>query len=152
MAPVSRLAAVAILMLSFANVSCSSDSTTSGASVTQTIGPEGGTITVGGATMTIPPNALALARQITITSGKANPPAGYVALSPVFTCEPSGTEFASPVSMQIPFSDDGKGPATVFWSSQAQPAFQDVGGTVQGGTMVANVMHFSSGFVGRKGQ
>jgi hypothetical protein len=38
----------------------------------------------------------------------------------------------------------------MFWSTNANPDFTDVGGTPGGGFMVANVSHFSSGFVGRK--
>jgi hypothetical protein len=118
--------------------------------VTQTVGPDGGTIVVGGATVTIPKGALAAAKDITITNAGSSQPAGFVALSPVFKCEPSGTDFAQPVTMQMPFTDDGKGAFTMFWSTGSDPTFKDVGGTVQGKTVVATVMHFSSGFVGRK--
>jgi hypothetical protein len=145
-----RLLASALVASTFALLSCSSDATDDTASVTQTIGPDGGTINVGGATVTFPQGALVLARDITITRGKANPPAGYTALSPVFQCQPSGIDFAAPVTMAMPFTDDGKGPATMFWSSGSQPAFADVGGTAANGIMTANVQHFSSGFVGRK--
>ena len=128
---------------------CSSNSDDAPTVATKTIGPEGGTIEVAGATVTFPAGALVLEREITVSSGKANPPDGYIALSPVFRCEPSGIDFAQPVTMQMPFTDDGKGAATMFWSSGAQPAFKDLGGTVQGTTMIANVEHFSEGFIGR---
>jgi hypothetical protein len=79
----------------------------------------------------------------------AKAPDGFVALSKLFKCEPSGTEFAAPVEMRMPFTDDGLG-GTLFWSSGADPAFKDLGGRKEGTTMIATVQHFSSGFVGRK--
>lgn len=135
-------------------VSCSSSSTATPApaasAVTQPIGPEGGAIAVGGAVVTFPKGALAAQTSVTISVQDASTaPEGFVALSKVFKCEPSGTEFAQPVEMRMPFVDDGKG-GSLFWSSGPDPAFKDLGGKVDGSAMVATVKHFSSGFVGRK--
>jgi len=118
------------------------------ASVNQMVGPEGATIVIDGATVTIPKGALDRAVEIRISVGEAGPPEGFVALSKVFVCEPSGTDFAEPVTMKMPFADDGK-PSSMFWSSGADPTFKDVGGVAENGTMTATVRHFSSGFVGR---
>jgi hypothetical protein len=117
--------------------------------VTRSVGPEGDTIVVQGATVTIPKGALTKQVEITISASEAGSPDGYVALSRVFKCEPSGTDFAQPVTMKMPFTDDGQ-PSSMFWSSGADPAFKDLGGAAAGGTMTATVLHFSSGFVGRK--
>ena len=117
--------------------------------MTRSVGPDGDTIVVQGATVTIPKGALAKSVEITISASNAGPPDGFVALSPVFKCEPSGTDFAQPVTMKMPFTDDGQ-PSTMFWSSGSDPAFKDVGGVAAAGTMTATVLHFSSGFVGRK--
>lgn len=135
-------------------LSCSSESSpsTAGAAsnVTKPVGPEGATIEVGGAVVTIPKGALAATTNITIAAEEATAvPEGFVSLSKLFKCEPSGTDFAVPVEMRMPFTDDGKG-GTLFWSTGADPSFQDLGGKVEGATMVATVRHFSSGFVGRK--
>lgn len=135
-------------------MSCSSSSSTatpptSGA-VTQSIGPEGGKIEVGGAVVTFPKGAVAAPTSVTISVQDASTvPEGFVALSKLFKCEPSGTDFAQPVEMRMPFVDDGKG-GTLFWSTGADPAFKDLGGKVEGSVMVATVQHFSAGFVGRK--
>jgi hypothetical protein len=145
---IARAASFA-LAVAAASCSSSSSSSTSSTSVTQTIGPEGGTIVVDGATVTFPKGALAEAKSITIKSGGAVPD-GFVAVSKVFECGPTGTDFAQPVTMQMPFEDDGKGGLTMFWSSGADPSFKDIGGKPDGKTMTATVMHFSSGFVGRK--
>ncbi len=151
LAGVSALLLAATLGCSSESSSSSSSSSSGGApSVKKTVGPEGDTIDVGGATVTIPKGALAAPTEITITATEAPPPDGFVALSKVFTCEPSGTNFTTGVTMKMPFTDDGKGPSTMWWSSGADPTFKDVGGAPVNGTMSATVMHFSSGFVGRK--
>ena len=116
--------------------------------VTRTVGVEGGTLEIGGATMTIPPGALAAPTPIRIDVSASGPPAGFVALSKVFRCEPVGTTFAVPVTMRMPFVDDG-GRKTMFWSSGADPSFKDVGGEATGGVMSATIRHFSAGFIGR---
>jgi hypothetical protein len=134
-------------------LSCADDpanvAATGPSSVKQAVGPDGGTIVVQGATVTIPKGALTTSLDITISASESGPPNGFVALSKVFVCEPSGTDFAEPVTMKMPFDDDGK-PSSIFWSTGADPTFKDVGGEVAGGAMTATVRHFSSGFVGRK--
>lgn len=138
--------ATALLLLV---VSCSNSSSTpaSGSSVTQSVGPDGAVIEVSGAKVTIPKGALADTKQITIRESTEKAPDGFVVLSKVFRCEPAGTDFAAPVTMEMPFTDDGKA-ATLFWTTGSDPTFKDVGGTKQGNVMVATVMHFSGGFVG----
>lgn len=145
-----RFASLALLASVATACSSSSSGSSSGAeaaSVTQTIGAAGGTIQVGGAVVTFPKGAVAADTSVTI-SAESSVPAGFVTLSKVFRCEPSGTNFAVPVEMRMPFVDDGKG-GTLFWSSGADPAFKDLGGRIEGTTVVATVQHFSSGFVGR---
>lgn len=116
--------------------------------VTKMVGPDGGVIDVGGATVTFAKGSLSTMTEITIEATDEAPPDGFVALSKVFACGPSGTDFAVPVTMTMPFTDDGKG-ATMFWSSGADPSFKEVGGALEAGRMKAEVKHFSKGFVGR---
>ncbi len=68
----------------------------------------------------------------------------------MFECQPSGTSFAQPVTMTMPFVDDGQGPVTMFWSSGSDPTFKDIGGKPMDGKITATVMHLSDGFIGRK--
>ncbi len=128
--------------------SCSSDPAPAPTSAEKTVGPEGGSMDVAGATITFAPNALAKPTKITVSKTTTAAPDGYVALSPIFHCEPSGTDFAADVTMTMPFSADGQ-PATMFWSA-GTTEFKDVGGAVEAGRMKATVRHFSEGFVGRK--
>lgn len=145
----------AALLASLLVFACSDNTTqtpssSTGKSVTQAVGPEGGTILVGGATVTIPKGALADTKQITISETDEKPPAGFTAVSKIFRCEPSGTDFAAEVTMEMPFTDDGK-PVKMFWSTGSDPTFKDIGGvSTNGKTMVATVKHFSAGFVGRQ--
>jgi hypothetical protein len=156
-----RSLSVAASMIALCASSCSSSTAStpspSGASdaasndVQKAIGPEGGTIEVGGAVVTFPVGAVSQSTMITISvQDPAMIPAGFTALSRLFKCEPAGTTFAKPVEMRMPFTDDGKGSASLFWSTGADPTFMNLGGTIEGTTMVATVQHFSAGFVGRK--
>lgn len=135
-------------------VSCSSSSEPSSSSsggptsVTQKVGPDGATLVVDGATVTIPKGALDKEVEITIASNGAAP-AGYDVLSKVYQCGPTGTDFKVPVTMNMPFTDDGKGPVTMFWTAGPDPAFKDIGGKPDGKMFSATVMHFSGGFAGR---
>jgi ZU5 domain-containing protein len=152
----ARSAAVAFFAAALSGLPACSDSTTgtgstadSEVTVTEFIGPEGGKIEIAGATITFPKGALSERKEITITATADPPPAGFVALSRIFECGPTGTDFAQGVTMQMPFTPDGK-PATMFWSAGGDPTFNDVGGRVEGGTMIAEVKHFSKGFAGYK--
>jgi len=150
--PVRLLAASCFFLGLAGALSCSSPSpATAGetATVTKPIGPAGGTIEVGGAVVTFPKDAVSKDTTITIAASEDAVPEGFIGLSKRFRCEPTGTDFAQPVEMRMPFVDDGKGGA-MFWSSPAEPAFKDLGGRVEGNTMVATVKHFSEGFVGRR--
>jgi len=142
------VAAIAMLSLS---CSSSDDSGSAGDTVTQDIGPEEATVTVGDATVHFPAGSLVIKRTITITVVDAPAPDGYVSLSKRIKCAPTGIDFAAPVTMQMRFNDDGANKATVLWSSAIQPGFTDVHGKANGdGTMSADVQHFSEGFVGYK--
>ena len=116
-------------------------------SVTQTIDETGGTITLAGATVTFPSGAVQAAESITISATDEAAPEGFMALSRIYRCEPSGLDFDPRVIMAMEFEADGVVP-TMFWSSGDDPSFQDVGGTVDDEILSAPVAHFSRGFVG----
>jgi hypothetical protein len=92
--------------------------------------------------LSIPANALGVDTPITVAPTTA--PAGYVVASAAYQFGPSGTTFAQPVAVTIPLSAPTPG-AHIFWSN-ASGGFDDVGGTVSGLTVTANVSHFSIGF------
>jgi hypothetical protein len=147
-----RLALPSLVVLGAALVGCSDDPGPEGqpepkTTVTQTVGPDGGTIELDGATVTFPAGALAADTEVTIAATDESPPSGHTALSRIYACEPSGLDFDPKVVMAMAFEDDGTAP-TMFWSSGSDPAFADVGGSASGGVMTASVAHFSRGFVG----
>jgi hypothetical protein len=76
-------------------------------STTTTIGPNGGTVESGGASVTIPAGALAEDTEIGVAE-VAPPvplPSGYVARSPVYAFTPHGLSFSSPVSIAIDYTE-----------------------------------------------
>jgi hypothetical protein len=112
---------------------------------TQTIGPGGGTVSFEGATLVVPPGALAANVEVRVTVAAATR-AGYNLYSSVFRFEPAGTSFARPVSLSLPFSGDAN-LATVFWSRRSGTGFDRLGGVPSGNTVTAPISHFSEGFV-----
>jgi hypothetical protein len=112
-----------------------------------TVGAAGGAVTSNGVQLTIPAGAVKSDTTFTVATSTDPPPVGYVALSPVFVFGPPGTSFAVPIRVELPISGDGSG-AHVFWSRLVGDGFDDLGGTASGGTISANVTHFSQGFGG----
>jgi hypothetical protein len=115
--------------------------------VTASVGASGGTVRLGGFTLTIPPGALSAARDITVERAVDAPPDGYLAWSPLYYFSPRGLTFAVPVTVSIPYPS-ATGTPTVFWSLADDSGFEDVHGTRVGATVQASVTHFSTGFVG----
>lgn len=122
----------------------------SGVSLTQRIGPEGGTFVVAGARVTFPAGALAVATSITITATEEPPPSGFTALSKVFRCEPGGIELAREVTIEMPFdeADDDGEPARMYWSTGSGATFEAIAAERRGSTMITTVKRWSGGFVG----
>jgi Tol biopolymer transport system component len=120
-----------------------------GVTATQMIGPTGGTITLNGATVTIPAGAVTTATAITITDTGRAPPSTYRAYSNIFEFSPDGIQFAKPITISLPFKGDST-LATLFWSkptSTGTAGYDWVGGTVTGTALGARVTHFSQGFI-----
>jgi hypothetical protein len=95
-----------------------------------------------GVTLTIPTSALSTSTAITVATTAA--PSGYTLASAAYQFGPSGTTFAQPVAVTIPLTSVTPG-VHLFWSN-ASGGFDDVGGTVTGSSLTANVNHFSIGF------
>jgi len=114
--------------------------------VAVTIGPGGGTVAASGASLLIPPGALADEVIITIANvGTAPPP--YVGFSPRFRFGPSGLHFRTPIVVAIAYEGD-PGLASLYWSRDSGPGFDRAAARPVGRVMTADVDHFSEGFVG----
>jgi hypothetical protein len=81
----------------------------SGANKTQMVDSAGGAIELEGATLNIPAGAVPDGQMITVTSSTAPAPEKYESFLPVFVFEPSGLEFAIPVTIEM---DGGTGGGT----------------------------------------
>ncbi len=114
-----------------------------------TIGPEGGSLTAGGAQLTVPAGALAEATALTVSETAAAPVGPWQRLSPVYRFGPAGTTFAAPVTVRIAFTGGGGAP-TLFWT-EGDGFVALPGARVDGDAVVAEVTHFSEGFVGVPG-
>lgn len=148
-----RLAFLALWTTSLALSACESSDAGGGGgpagtgeTATAAIGPAGGSLSVGGVTLTVPPGALAEERTLSATSTTEDPAGDFQRHSPVYRFEPAGTTFAAPVAVTMAFEGDPTAP-TLWWTDESG-AFASVGGTVENGRVVATVSHFSAGFVG----
>jgi hypothetical protein len=106
------------------------------------VGPSGGLVTQAGVMLDVPADAIPSATAITIATTTA--PGGYTLASLAYQFGPSGTQFQQPVTVTIPLTSASAG-VHLFWSN-ATGGFDDVGGTVTGSMLTAQVMHFSVGF------
>jgi alpha-tubulin suppressor-like RCC1 family protein len=111
------------------------------------IGPSGGELSVGESRLSVPEGALQTEKEISITQTTQPAPAGYDAYSSVYAFEPSGLQFEKPVEVSVAVEGDAQN-AAMFWSRPANKSgFERLGGTVDGGSVTAQVDHFSTGFV-----
>jgi hypothetical protein len=112
------------------------------------IGADGGTVTTGGAVLTVPAGALDAEVEIGIATTDDADPDGFVSASPIFRFTPEGLVFSVPVDVAIDFTGaaDGIG---LIWSLPAGDGFESLGGTIEGQTVTGQVTHFSRGFAGK---
>ncbi len=115
--------------------------------VSRLLGPAGGTLHVGTATLVVPPGALPTPTTISVHVSAEPVPGGFTAYSPVYRFGPEGTTFAVPLTLRIPFDGDAS-LASVFWTRATGAGFVPLSTTVEGGVATAKVTHFSRGFVG----
>ena len=109
----------------------------------------GGTTVVDKGQVTVPAGAVADPIRITIRVRNGMMIPGYQLTSPVLEFGPAGTEFTTPIEVQI-ISDDA--PASdLVWSNRPAEGggYSEVpGATIAGDALVGEVSHFSIGFTG----
>jgi hypothetical protein len=99
-----------------------------------------------GITVVVPPGALTQEIRITAAVSSKAPPVG--ALSPLYEFGPDGTTFLLPVTVTVPVPAGAPSELTVVWSALGIPdSWENVGGTVSGATISAQVTHFSGGWL-----
>ncbi len=117
-----------------------------GAVQSQTIDAHGGTLSLENVTLNIPPGALAAGQSVTVTSTTAAAPSAFTAYSPVYQFTPEGLTFALPVTVTMPYDGTSVGPA-IYWSKLGAAGYDQLPTVVNGTTLVATTLHFSSAFV-----
>jgi ZU5 domain len=121
-----------------------------GASTTSVmIGSGGGMVVSDGVTLMFPPGALTADTMVSVAVSGACP-AAYTCLSPVYTFEPSGTTFATPVAVSMDFSGAAAADAILTWSSPGGTTYSDLPTAASGSTVSAQITHFSQGFVSKR--
>ncbi len=125
-------------------------------SVTATIGPAGGTVTLnpgGGAdlvTLTFPPGAVRTATPITISLSSQPVPGSFTAVSGMYQFGPSGLQLGTPARVSFqPARPADLAQMDILWSPTGTGGFVSVGGRAATNLITADIRHFSFGFVGR---
>lgn len=120
-------------------------------SAVKTIGPAGGFVSSpGGATLEIPPGALAQDTVITLSEAVAPLPSALHPIGSVVRCDPDGLAFARPVGIHLPLPAGTSG-ASLAWTRAGATSFSDasdfevLGGTVSGGELRGTLTHCSGG-------
>lgn len=88
-----------------------------GSFASATIGPDGGTILLEGATLEVPPGALETEIGVRLTSTIDEPPSGFRSYSPVYGMTPSGQVLKVPATFRVPFEDAPAQPALILSSA-----------------------------------
>jgi sugar lactone lactonase YvrE len=111
------------------------------------IGPGGGTVTLGGASLSIPAGALEDPTVIRISIRGGSPPSEYETFSSFYEFAPSGLTFLVPATVVLP-EHDPSASSSIYWSSGDSDGYTRLTTTEASGLASANVTHFSDGFVG----
>lgn len=117
----------------------------------QIIDADGGIVNAGGGfAVAFPMNTVDSARTVTVTTMSMPPSTDAgVPVSPVYSFGPDGTVFAHPVLVTVPLPPGAPSNTMLYWTKHdGSGAYENVGGTVVGGNLVARVTHFSQGFLG----
>ncbi len=134
------------------------------------VGPEGGTLSVTsgpmtGATVTIPPGALASPLVVSLRSVEGFSRAGYLSVGQAVTLEPSGTAFLAPVTVLMPYDgsripsgylhtsvkvlgQDAAGNPTVVYPADLQPSAQLVAAETTTGSTLEPAVRLSAPLLG----
>ena len=114
------------------------------------VGSEGGTVRVGSdamvAELEIPPGALESSVAISMSEVKNATVEGYEILGSRYDFGPEGLEFAKPVRVRLPATNSPVG-AAIFWTRKDGPGFERLPTMIEEGYAIAEVSHFSSGFL-----
>ncbi len=121
-----------------------------GAASAAVIGPAGGVVRLGQASITVPAGALSTTTTIRISVHEGSPPPPYVAYSSVYEFDPAGLTFTVPATVVLP-EHGAPESASVYWSTVDPHRYARLSTVLADGLATAHVTHFSLGFVGTVG-
>ena len=111
------------------------------------VGPGGGSFALLGVGLTVPPGALAQSVELRVSYAEQEVPADPLRRSRVYRFEPGGLRFQFPITVAIPLSAPSTSPR-IQWSRDGELlAFEAHPTRVVDDRAVAEVDHFSYGFV-----
>jgi hypothetical protein len=105
----------------------------------------GGTLSVAGVTLEIPPAAFTACKSITLTVGGALP-AGYDTYSQLVTIAPALT-LAAPATLTVPFTGTNTAAARLFWSYSGSQGWERRSDAATGNRLSAQLTRLGNGFV-----
>lgn len=109
------------------------------------VGPAGGHLTLAGAELDVPPNAVGTDVTITV-SNDAPKPETHLVDGLVYRFEPAGLVFSTPIKVSFPTAVPNH---LVFWTrAGSTDTFEPLATSIEGSKTIAHPMHFSHGFVG----
>ena len=136
----------AMCTMLMAGFGCAGEETGNGLQ-TRVIAAQGGTVTAGGATLTIPPGALSQDTTITvtITSPGSSLPDSSTIRGSVFDLGPDGTTFITPATLTLPMdaTPAANERAVISFLDPIANQWVDVASTVTGGHISAPISHFT---------
>jgi hypothetical protein len=125
-------------------IGCGSSGGGGNPSASGTVGPTGGTVSLGGGpSLQVPAGALAASTDITIQSTGRTAPSG----GPIYQFSPAGTTFAQDATVQMPVPAGVANPRIYWTEAGSTTQFDALPTSVNGSTASAQVSHFSLGYV-----
>ena len=142
-----------VFHLGFATVLClatscsdSSEGTPAGSDPAGKIGPDGGTVTTGDASVEVPEGALTKVTLITVAESDVtvDAPEGYVLAGPAIAFTPHGLSFEEPVTLTLPYSSSAAALAVLRLDDEDDDSWEVIdGGSFSKGSATLDVSQFS---------
>jgi hypothetical protein len=111
-----------------------------------TVGPAGGTVSAGGASVVVPAGALSVPMPIAVAVATDAPqlPGNVTLIGHVFAFTPHGQPFDMPVTINVPFTAPATGTPKLYGASADDEVWAPVtGATNANGVLSTQVLHFS---------
>ena len=113
------------------------------------VGPSGGTATIAGVTIVVPPGAVSQDVEVRLIATTTPAPSSYVGYTALFRLEPLDLTFSGTITVTLDFPIGAEAPK-VYMSVPGDPTrFEEVPSTIVGGKLQVNVSRLGVFFVGR---